>query len=68
MENNLNASDVADKLSQLAAKKIIDIIDDMFEDKANFIVVVLIGFVKATEFETDGLFSLRSHSQDAPPC
>tara|TARA_B100000900_G_scaffold369760_1_gene347828 strand:+ start:1136 stop:2059 length:924 start_codon:yes stop_codon:yes gene_type:complete len=37
LENNLNASDVADKLSQLAAKKIIDIIDDMFEDKANFI-------------------------------
>ena len=37
LENNLNASDVADKLSQLAAKKILDNIDDILEDKANFI-------------------------------
>ncbi len=37
LENNLNASDVADKLSQLAAEKILDNIDDILEDKANFI-------------------------------
>ena len=37
LENNLNAYDVADKLSQLAAEKILDNIDDILEDKANFI-------------------------------
>ena len=37
LENNLNASDVADKLSLLAAEKILDTIDDILEDKANFI-------------------------------
>ena len=37
LENNLNASDVADKLSQLAAEKILDNIDDILEDKANFL-------------------------------
>ena len=37
LENNLNANDVADKLSQLAAEKILDNIDDILEDKANFI-------------------------------
>ena len=37
LENNLNASDIADKLSQLAAEKILDNIDDILEDKANFI-------------------------------
>ena len=37
LENNLNASDVADKLSSLAAKKILDDIDDVLEGKANFI-------------------------------
>ena len=37
LENNLNASDVADKLSLLAAEKILDNIDDILEDKANFI-------------------------------
>ena len=37
LENNLNASDVADKLSRLAAEKILDNIDDILEDKANFI-------------------------------
>ena len=37
LENNLNASDVADKLSQLAAEKVLDNIDDILEDKANFI-------------------------------
>jgi methionyl-tRNA formyltransferase len=36
LENNLNASDVADKLSLIAAKKILDNIDDILEDKANF--------------------------------
>ena len=36
LENNLNASDVADKLSLLAAEKILDNIDDILEDKANF--------------------------------
>ena len=37
LENNLNAYDVAEKLSQLAAEKILDNIDDILEDKANFI-------------------------------
>ena len=37
LKNNLNASDIADKLSQLAAEKILDNIDDILEDKANFI-------------------------------
>ena len=36
LEHNLNASDVADKLSQLASEKILDNIDDILEDKANF--------------------------------
>ena len=37
LENNLNASDVADKLSVIAAEKILDNIDNILEDKANFI-------------------------------
>ena len=37
LDDNLNANDVADKLSQLAAEKVLDNIDDILEDKANFI-------------------------------
>jgi len=37
IENNLNAQDVSEKLSNLAADKILDNIDDIYEDKANFI-------------------------------
>ena len=37
LENNLNASDVADKLSLIAAEKISINIDDVLEDNANFI-------------------------------
>ena len=36
LENNLNATDVADKLSSIAAEKILNNIDDILEDKANF--------------------------------
>ena len=37
IENNLNAEDVSEKLSSLAAEKILDNIDDIYENKANFI-------------------------------
>ena len=37
LENNLNASDVSDKLSSIAAEKILNNIDDILEDKSNFI-------------------------------
>ena len=37
LENNLNASEVSEKLSLLAAEKISDNIDEILEDKANFI-------------------------------
>ncbi len=37
LENNLNAQDVSEKLSTLAAEKILDNIDDIYDDKANFI-------------------------------
>ena len=37
IENNLNAEDISEKLSALAAEKILDNIDDIFEDKANFL-------------------------------
>tara|TARA_B100001057_G_scaffold283614_1_gene283979 strand:- start:485 stop:1408 length:924 start_codon:yes stop_codon:yes gene_type:complete len=37
LKNDLNASEVADKISLIAAEKILDIIDDILEDKANFI-------------------------------
>ena len=37
LESNLNASDVADKLSFIAAEKILINIDDILEDNANFI-------------------------------
>ena len=37
IENNLNAEDVSEKLSSLAAEKILDNIDDVYENKANFI-------------------------------
>ena len=37
LENNLNASDAADKLSLIAAEKILSDIDNIFEDNANFI-------------------------------
>ena len=37
LENNLNASDVAEKLSLLASEKILNNIDNILEDKAQFI-------------------------------
>jgi len=37
LKNNLNAFDVAEKLSLIAAEKILDNIDEILEDKANFI-------------------------------
>ena len=37
LKRNLNASDVADKLSLIAAEKILHNIDDILEDKANFV-------------------------------
>ena len=37
LADNLNASDVADKLSLIAAEKILGNIDDILEDNANFI-------------------------------
>ena len=37
LENNLNASDVAEKLSLIAAEKILINIDDILEDNAKFI-------------------------------
>ena len=37
LENNLNAIDVADKLSLMAAEKILDNIDNILEDKAKFV-------------------------------
>jgi len=37
LENNLNASDVADKLSLIAAEKILDNVDNILDDKAKFI-------------------------------
>ena len=37
LENNLNASDITDKLSLIAAEKILDNIDDILNDKAKFI-------------------------------
>ena len=37
IENNLNVEDVSEKLSSLAAEKILDNIDDIYEDNANFV-------------------------------
>jgi len=37
IENNLNAEDVSEKLSSLAAEKILDNIDDIYENNASFI-------------------------------
>ena len=37
LENNLNASDVSEKLSLIAAEKILDNIDEILDDKAKFI-------------------------------
>ena len=37
LENNLNAQDIGEKLSLLAAEKILDNIDDILDDKAIFI-------------------------------
>ena len=37
LDNKLNAEDVSEKLSLLAAEKILDNIDDIFEEKAKFI-------------------------------
>ena len=37
LENNFNASDVSDKLSLIAAEKLLDNIDDILDDKAKFI-------------------------------
>ena len=37
LENNLNATDVSEKLSLIAAEKILDNVDDILEGKANFV-------------------------------
>ena len=37
IENNLNVEDISEKLSSLAAEKILDNIDDIYEDNANFV-------------------------------
>ena len=37
LENNLNAQDVSEQLSSLAAEKILDNIDSILNDKANFV-------------------------------
>ena len=37
LDNNCNASEVSEKLSAIAAEKILDNIDDILEDKVNFI-------------------------------
>ncbi len=37
IENNLNFQDVSEKLSILAAEKILDIIDDIYDNNANFV-------------------------------
>ena len=37
LENNLNAQDISEQLSSLAAEKILDNIDNIFDDKAKFI-------------------------------
>ena len=36
LQNNLNATDVAEKLSSIAAEKVLENIDDILEDKAKF--------------------------------
>ena len=36
IDNNENAQEISEKLSALAAEKILDNVDDIFEDKANF--------------------------------
>ena len=37
LDNNLNASDIADKLSLIAAEKILDNVDNILDDKVKFI-------------------------------
>ncbi len=37
IENNFNAEEISEKLSSLAAEKILDNVDDILDDKANFI-------------------------------
>jgi len=37
IENNLNAEDISEMLSSLAAEKILDNIDNIYENKANFV-------------------------------
>ena len=37
LENNYNAKEISEKLSMLAAEKILDNVDNIFEDKAKFI-------------------------------
>tara|TARA_B100000963_G_scaffold58491_1_gene46521 strand:- start:1233 stop:1742 length:510 start_codon:yes stop_codon:yes gene_type:complete len=37
IENNFNAGEVSEKLSTLAAEKILDNVDDILDDRANFI-------------------------------
>ena len=38
LNNNMNALEISEKLSNLAAEKILDNVDDILEDKANFVV------------------------------
>ena len=65
LENNLNTSEVAEKLSLIASEKILENIDDILEDKAKFIeqnhlMATYAPKIKKTEGEIDWSNSAES--------
>ena len=65
LKNNLNAFDVAEKLSLIAAEKILDNIDDILEDKANFIEQDHTKATYATKIEkAEGKINWSNNAED----
>ena len=65
MENNFNSTEIAEKLSFIAAEKILDNIDDILEDKATFVAQDHSKATYASKIQkTEGLINWTSNAEN----
>ena len=65
MENNFNSAEIAEKLSFIAAEKILDNIDDILEDKATFVAQDHSKATYAPKIQkTEGLIDWTSNAEN----
>jgi methionyl-tRNA formyltransferase len=65
MENNFNSTEIAEKLSFIAAEKILDNIDDILEDKATFVAQDHSKATYAPKIQkTEGLIDWTSNAEN----